>query len=243
MAIVYEKAFVTIVAVSSSNPRESFLKFGDSCAGGQSVLIRNDESSASALIMARREFRAGIHRKVLALDPLRRRGYSRSLQLSRRAIAYTSDEIQWHCRRTTKCQCGERPSQNSVKDMLRLPQDDMSQLWHDLVRRYSQISLTYPEDKLVALSGLASRIGSNLNSVCVAGLWKSHLVHDLVWYRCLAPCITGNTVFPLVSGIVLLLGINLMASLPFTSSVSLPPVSSQSEKHSVLPKAQTVSVK
>lgn len=59
-------------------------------------------------------------------------------------------------------------------------------LWEILVRDYSKCDLTKPEDKLIALSGIAEDFGNLLKKVStptqyVAGIWKSHLPQGLLW--------------------------------------------------------------
>ncbi|KAF2745082.1 HET-domain-containing protein, partial [Sporormia fimetaria CBS 119925] len=61
--------------------------------------------------------------------------------------------------------------------------DDMSlEMWHEIVRRYSATLLTKPEDKLVALSGIAKRIMSIRNDTYLAGLWRRDLESQLSWW-------------------------------------------------------------
>lgn len=55
-------------------------------------------------------------------------------------------------------------------------------LWAAVVNAYTKTRLTYSTDKLVALSGLAKTISREMNCDYFAGLWKSHLVSQLLWY-------------------------------------------------------------
>ncbi|KAH6962106.1 heterokaryon incompatibility protein-domain-containing protein [Ilyonectria sp. MPI-CAGE-AT-0026] len=57
--------------------------------------------------------------------------------------------------------------------------------WYQLVSEYSQRSLTQQSDKLVALSGVASKINQLLGSheKYVDGSWESDLWHGLTWRR------------------------------------------------------------
>lgn len=57
-----------------------------------------------------------------------------------------------------------------------------SSAWAEVVLRYSDCELTRPdEDKLVALSGIASRVQRATGLTYVAGLWKETLVTELCW--------------------------------------------------------------
>ncbi|KAI1073727.1 HET-domain-containing protein [Whalleya microplaca] len=59
--------------------------------------------------------------------------------------------------------------------------------WSDVVEAYCQCNLTFSSDKLVALSGLAKRMGDRLSHLgpgCdtyLAGLWKHTMPRSLLW--------------------------------------------------------------
>jgi hypothetical protein len=56
------------------------------------------------------------------------------------------------------------------------------EIWNSLVQAYSNMSLTVPGDKLVALSGLAKRFMAILDDTYVAGMWRRHLDKSLCWF-------------------------------------------------------------
>ena len=53
--------------------------------------------------------------------------------------------------------------------------------WLDHVENYSARQLTFEDDKLTALSGLAARLQQTTNDTYVAGLWWKYLIEDLCW--------------------------------------------------------------
>ncbi|RYP86361.1 hypothetical protein DL769_000745 [Monosporascus sp. CRB-8-3] len=59
--------------------------------------------------------------------------------------------------------------------------------WDSAVQRYCECSLTFPKDKLVALSGLAKHMGGRLSDVVpqhdtyLAGLWRTSMPRSLLW--------------------------------------------------------------
>jgi hypothetical protein len=53
--------------------------------------------------------------------------------------------------------------------------------WQTLCSHYAYRELTFPEDKLPAISGIASNIAKKVQSDYLAGLWRNNLVHDLFW--------------------------------------------------------------
>lgn len=62
--------------------------------------------------------------------------------------------------------------------------------WHSVVRRYCECNLTFPTDKLVALSGLAKDMNSRLlqrghadegSDAYLAGIWRDTMPQSLLW--------------------------------------------------------------
>jgi len=52
--------------------------------------------------------------------------------------------------------------------------------WKQLVVKYSDCLLSMPSDKLVAIGGLARLFAGVMKSDYLAGLWREHLVQDLL---------------------------------------------------------------
>ncbi|RYO82370.1 hypothetical protein DL766_004750 [Monosporascus sp. MC13-8B] len=69
----------------------------------------------------------------------------------------------------------------------RVRQGSLLDQWDSAVQRYCECSLTFPNDKLVALSGLAKHIGGKLSEVVwphdtyLAGLWRTSMPRSLLW--------------------------------------------------------------
>ncbi|KAK4233393.1 heterokaryon incompatibility protein-domain-containing protein [Achaetomium macrosporum] len=53
--------------------------------------------------------------------------------------------------------------------------------WLGLIEDYTQRNMTRCDDKLPALSGVASFVARSTNDTYYAGLWKSHILEDLAW--------------------------------------------------------------
>ncbi|KAF2663540.1 HET-domain-containing protein, partial [Microthyrium microscopicum] len=191
MADIYGNAFVTLFSASCSSPRESFLQ---PC----NTIVTND------ILVARRSHPKGLHTNIHSensLDPLEERAWAfQEFHLSPRVIAYTSNEIQWHCQRLNACEPGcaetvfETVSIQEYDDENRmflrnhlaltaqtLDTTELFRMWHRLVERYSKCQLTFPGDRLVALAGLTSKFHSRSKSEYIAGLWKDNLIEDLLW--------------------------------------------------------------
>jgi hypothetical protein len=60
--------------------------------------------------------------------------------------------------------------------------DAYCSIWSAIVREYSRSALTFPGDKMVAISGIAKHLRSAMKDEYVAGMWRSHLEHWLLWW-------------------------------------------------------------
>ncbi|KAK3304852.1 heterokaryon incompatibility protein-domain-containing protein [Chaetomium strumarium] len=144
--------------------------------------------------------------------PLDTRGWAmqESLLPSRKLI-FTGNEMVWECLARTTCECGHQcgakvlngaPS-DGIKYAVGLSSQDrwangqehkVSHLtivrdWQNMVKEYSLRQLTRAEDKLAAISGLATMTRDAISAVTdgkrdryYAGLWGSRLSLDLTWW-------------------------------------------------------------
>lgn len=53
--------------------------------------------------------------------------------------------------------------------------------WKLIVERYSKTGLTKPEDKLIALAGIAEMMDGQIKGRYVAGMWEKYLASQLLW--------------------------------------------------------------
>jgi hypothetical protein len=60
-------------------------------------------------------------------------------------------------------------------------ENEMLELWWQVVGGYNRGGLTKYEDKLIAIAGVAKEIQVHLGDEYVAGLWKKHLLQHLTW--------------------------------------------------------------
>jgi hypothetical protein len=64
------------------------------------------------------------------------------------------------------------------------------QIWQHVVMLYMNCGITKPEDKLVAISGIAKHISHMVNDDYIAGHWRSKIPVSLLWS--VENCIQGN---------------------------------------------------
>ena len=133
--------------------------------------------------------------------------------LSRRILHFAKEQLFWECSEKTHCEAwsssmasditsftSDADSTNKVfrsrqthdEGSLQLAEKieknhagvrDFHDAWMRVVRDYTQCKLTVPTDKLVALFGLIDIIRRESNDECLAGLWKSQLLTELLWHR------------------------------------------------------------
>lgn len=118
--------------------------------------------------------------------------------LAPRILQFAEGEVFWECYSLRACESfpqgipdkfgvtSFKPSQDTQpfsKSLLRpyrTPELLQYRLWEEYVREYTKGKLTNPtKDKLVAISGLARKIGPPEDYL--AGLWKPILAHQLFW--------------------------------------------------------------
>jgi hypothetical protein len=174
MASIYENADITLAAGAICDddggffvvPQESFTK---------PQLLNLDDGEQSYNVYIRRSVEhpdAGWPASNSL--PLMERGWCfQERLLSRRFLCFGIKEVIWGCLEEVACPCSTIPgSFNSrgsevvarfrdcpaTKARMSSPNTDGTSLWRDLVSEYSSRQLTYPNDKLPALAGLASAI-------------------------------------------------------------------------------------
>ncbi|KAF2496648.1 HET-domain-containing protein, partial [Lophium mytilinum] len=135
--------------------------------------------------------------------PLLSRGWTFQEQLlAPRFVHFTRDSLVWECNDGLHCECCGRMLDDSSTfrdhfatmqltlhkpgglaspwEILRSEQPMVSNLWCNLVERYSLRKLSYDWDRLPAISSLASMFTSHLGKY-LAGHWESDLPFSLLW--------------------------------------------------------------
>ncbi|XXG96078.1 hypothetical protein Hte_002355 [Hypoxylon texense] len=128
-------------------------------------------------------------RDCVSKAPINRRGWVfQERVLSSRILYLAKEQFYWECDDMRACEVypdGMPPSNSdsrvNVADEA-LSNDTLNDIWDKIVEDYTLGSLTFQKDKLVALSGVARQVASMSGDKYVAGLWKSRLILDLLWY-------------------------------------------------------------
>jgi hypothetical protein len=129
--------------------------------------------------------------------------------LSARVVHFMADEIAWECRRSETCECRVdaarsagrmdargSPHPASLRHLVHSAPfkqtfaatstfsdaDASLKSWFHIVECYSSLSLSYPIDKLPALSGIARWMDNIKFGDYHAGLWGGHMDQCVCWY-------------------------------------------------------------
>ncbi|KAH7379748.1 heterokaryon incompatibility protein-domain-containing protein [Cadophora sp. MPI-SDFR-AT-0126] len=196
MGTYYQKAFLTVAAASSPDPATPFLCSRDSKHLHRDFQIsyKGDTHRVRARPLLRERYVAYKVDKSNKgeehehkFGPLSKRAWCwQENSLSTRIVHYTPTGLVFEC---------QSDKEVHVEDRSRLPTSWVASLprafsasgsqpfvqWHELVKTYSERSLTFTSDKLPAISGAAERIHQITGSVYLAGLWKYVIAQDLLW--------------------------------------------------------------
>jgi hypothetical protein len=127
----------------------------------------------------------GLYDRCVTYSPLASRGWVfQERFLARRTIHFTAEQIFCECREHTSCEAfPEATFQQAIPFGYRF-QDIRSpglEGWAEVIKFYSRLKLTYPRDKLVAISGVARRFQDGIGDDYVAGLWRDDLAKQMLW--------------------------------------------------------------
>jgi len=207
MAQVYSQAFVTISACVASGgsgglfPKElgrPFIKL--------SSMTETSPDLGILIGLPLHRFQS------LSASPLSTRAWTlQERVLSTRILHHGFDQVHWECREAIKSE-GNNPPFGSYLDssqessfhngwLSRISYDLMPESvfdsqflgqhghprshhdsWYGMVQEYTQRQLSYSDDKLPALSGLANAYSKRHGVDYVAGLWAQDLWVGLLWY-------------------------------------------------------------
>jgi hypothetical protein len=125
--------------------------------------------------------------------------------LSPRTINFHSAELTWDCGGSRgfsfDCECGQLKTQSfelgdfSVLDKMHfvgeaataLTKEEALITWLDVVVHFSKLRLTFTQDRLPAIAGIAKQVANITQSGYLAGLWEADIARGLVWRADFAP--------------------------------------------------------
>ncbi|SCV36387.1 related to tol protein [Fusarium fujikuroi] len=106
--------------------------------------------------------------------------------LSRRLLYLGNDQLYWECDGCT----GSEVSPNSIdkdggrQSILDLTGGDRDAAWGQTLTQYTRSDLTFENDRLIAIAGLAKLIASKTGDTYFAGIWLESWMQGLLWEPC-----------------------------------------------------------
>ncbi|TEY79731.1 hypothetical protein BOTCAL_0042g00310 [Botryotinia calthae] len=135
--------------------------------------------------------------QIIREAPLNQRGWVlQERALTKRALQFFDGEIMWKCQQRMASE-----TFSAITSGLKIPGDHLlfpqsltanfnfREFWNQLLQMYSKTILTYPDDILMAIAGVARQFGEYLptnNKAYLAGMWSFELERQLGW-RATAP--------------------------------------------------------
>lgn len=175
MAAVYGNAYVTIIAADSPTSDSGILR--------KRSIIRESSISQDGFTQ-RRIYSAFRNTKILEAASSTPNIWStrawtfQEAVLSRRALLYTDQKKYWKCGHGLLSEDGKLARSTLIH---RLTRNLVEQDWHLVIEEYTKRRLSNGNDKLPALSGLASLYHRGNATPYLAGLWNTTLLSDLLW--------------------------------------------------------------
>lgn len=198
MSLYFENGCLNIAAATSDNPDKPFTEHIDDKWCPVSVKV-HDLQGRPSLINARRVPRLSNSDGDLGILFTRAWAFQESL-FARCTINFTTQGVIWSCRDldtlsdnylAPSSMVTLRPGSNlpDVPMTGAAPGEDSDEgseeswldVWRRLIYYYSHRLLTFPMDRLPAISGAAAKFHEHLHCPYLAGHWYDDLPHSLIW--------------------------------------------------------------
>jgi hypothetical protein len=101
-------------------------------------------------------------------------------------IHFSREQIVWECGAMIVCETDTKPRLTQPGELKHIGNHAQTSSqavvqWSQLVSYFSRCELTFFNDRLAAMSGMAKVVQNHLKSEYVAGLWRSDFVLQLAW--------------------------------------------------------------
>lgn len=195
MGLIYHHAVCNIAATWASNGGEGCFGTRDPTMVTPTFITLRSKVDGSSTCQFSRDY-VSRYNEDITEAPLGKRGWVvQERYLARRQLNCTKRQLYWECHELLASEefpdgfPGDHPAKTDRRyttlESLRKPclnlnnGEQTRRDWAALVGHYSHCQLTRDTDKLVALSGLESRLQSTVDDVYVAGLWTKNLYQQM----------------------------------------------------------------
>ncbi|KAJ9661495.1 hypothetical protein H2198_001875 [Neophaeococcomyces mojaviensis] len=211
MGMIYQDAYVVIAADRAFNTDAGFLQHRDVSSRTLAPLSDAEESVVPPLVLENHDELHTIHshfdtRNIMSVmnsmsisNPVFQRGWClQERLLATRVLHVTAQELVWECRTTIDCECGRLEEvalngfptlrgnfgtlyANEAEETSNTVVHILLRNWHYIVQWYSGCDLSFAQDRLLAVSGVARRLQLPVFGQYLAGLWECELPQELAW--------------------------------------------------------------
>ncbi|KAH8691092.1 heterokaryon incompatibility protein-domain-containing protein [Phaeosphaeriaceae sp. PMI808] len=208
MGAIYANSYFTIAATCAEQSGDGFLR--PRTLNRVSIPLRlNSASEIDSNIYFRNQsdFLHDHQACVLESPLLKRAWVLQETLLSRRTVHFSSKQIYWECRCAFYAEDGMiedadcREHAHEFLNMISILKGGIHseqlaemffRIWGNILLRYSNLSITRPSDKLLALSGLASLAELVLGYRYLYGIWNFNLPYGLFWHPVNLPMVQAT---------------------------------------------------
>jgi hypothetical protein len=192
MDLIFGNAAITIIASASMNSSQGILNAPEPPNSGTCIIPlraqRRSDDKFCTLGEAHLQF---YPRNVNDFEPLSSRAWAfQEYLLSPRILNYQTHQMAWECDSAKLYTSGPLHSDMNRK----------RKRWEDFISQYTQRDLTFPDDRLIALSGYvkmrfaglrrealkkmntAETVSLKFEETYLAGLWKPYLAEHMLWH-------------------------------------------------------------
>ncbi|KAE8332711.1 heterokaryon incompatibility protein-domain-containing protein [Aspergillus sergii] len=197
MGSIYANAYLCLSATGATNSTEGLIPYRKARPSVRLPHTRNDcRGHVEACLLPTLSEIYKQNSLLLNEEPLSNRAWAfQERLLSRRSLLFASDKVYFVCETEFISEDGielvDVPNGSTARYPYKLitsggrhssvTPEIVRGHWRDLVSLYSRRSLTFPSDKLPAISGIAKEYGKAIGGDYVAGLWRDFLVDELTW--------------------------------------------------------------
>ena len=196
---VYSKSYLNILASAAPDSAAGIFydRKSDDIRSCQITLPKGSRwniNTAMTYMLSHRDFLTS----HFQYEPIHKRGWVvQERLLSPRILHFCTGQLFWECRQALLCETYptvlemkthennlpyfKETIQNAISPEDSEDRTSWDHAWRWLVAIYSRCFLTYPSDKLTALSGIVKTMQQKTTDEYLVGFWKRTLVRDLAW--------------------------------------------------------------
>jgi hypothetical protein len=199
MGKIYQSSYCTLAAHSAEDSTVGFLESTSTSLRPVAFVPEISPNGFGAESRTtRRALATGIcigiphtFKQAIDFSHIKKRGWVlQELTLSPRVAHFSNGYIYWDCEHTTMPKSVAHKAEPTIQSRVVMKRIETGinfvESWIKLVTEYSKCELTFEEDKLFAISGIASEwqayLDEGTGTLCHAGVFECTMPHALLWY-------------------------------------------------------------